>query len=383
MLKEAGNFILHGGDIHFTENPLTAYEVVSGNVLVYVMPIAGGKPGRRYLLYKAFPGEVLPSFAIDKRFNEELGEELDWRFGLVALDTAEVKPLPFECDEDLCREFARKAKLVFGEFISFEESVTEKYRLNEVTELRNLYATEQEQESAYRGGLQIIADFFKKRRKKTTPNPTGTRLYDALAHLCAARGMEIASLEDIQSSTGRNFSVEDVARVSRFPVREIVLAGKWYRSDAGAILAFTLEGKKAVSCVPISPSRYEAWDPDSGASIIINDEYAQNLEPKAYMVYRPLPARPVGLKALIQFTFRDIYVSDVIWLLVLSLISVLVALLIPWMSGRLYDTFIPLGNVSTLMQVSWVLLASMASISLKTLPPSAACPPRNTPCSTR
>lgn len=360
MQKDAGNFILHGGEIHFTENPLTAYEVVSGNVLVYVMPIIGGKPDRRYLLYKAAPGEILPSFSIDKRFNAELGEALDWRFGLVALDTAEVKSLPFECDEDLCRAFAGKAKIMSGDFLSFEECITEKYRLNEVTELRNLYATEKEQEAAYQGGLQIIADFFKKPVKQAVPKPTGNRLYDALAYLCAARSMEIASLEDIQSSAGRSFSIEDVARVSRFPVREIVLTGKWYKMDTGALIAFTQEGKKAVTCLPVSPSRYKAWDPESGESTVIQAEFAQNLAPKAYMIYRPLPARPMGLQALVRFALKDIYHSDIIRLLALSLISIMIALLIPWMSSRLYDTFIPLGNASALMQVSWVLISGMA-----------------------
>lgn len=359
MLKDAGNFILHGGAIHLTENPLTAYEVVSGQVLVYVMPIINDKPGRRYLLYKASPGEILPSFAIDKRFNAELGEVWDWRFGLVALDTAEIKALPCACDEDLCREFVRRAKMLSGEFLSFEECVTEQYRLNEVTELRNLYVTEQEQAAAYQGGLQMIANFFKKAARKPLPHPTGHRLYDALAYLCAVRGMAIATLEDIQSSAGPDFTIEDVARVSRFPVREIILTGPWYKQDTGSLIAFTQEGKKAVTCWPVSPSKYKIWDPETGVTRILDAGYARTLAPQAYMIYRPLPARSVGLRDLIRFIFKDIYTGDVVRLIALSLVSILVALLIPWMSSRLYDTFIPLGNTATLLQVSWVLISAM------------------------
>lgn len=358
MEKQAANLKLQGGMIHLTGVGEQAFRVLSGHVLVYILPIQEGKAGRRYLLHEAVEGESIPGFCEEAPFSFEQPELCLWQFGLVALDKAELVQLD-ECTEDCVDAFAKAAALSQYEALGFTEAVLEEYQLNITTELRNIYTATMEQETTYAKGLGLILDFFRRGEKKEQRENTGNALYDAVSYICDKKDIPLASFDVVRASSGRRFTLHDVARLSHFTIRGILLSEKWYKQDSGPILAFTENGKNPIACIPKGPSKYIAYDPAKGTSRVVSAAYAAALSPKAFMFYRPLPNRKIKPKDLFRFGLKDLYARDVVTMLALLFVGTLIGLLIPYMNEQLYDSFIPMGNETGLVQVCWVVLSCM------------------------
>lgn len=199
-------------------------------------------------------------------------------------------------------------------------------------------------------------DYFKEKENRVI-SQSGNRIYDGVAYLCNKSDIQIASLDKIQDSCGRRFTVADIARISHFIVREVVLEPKWYKRDSGPILAYRKDGHQPIACVPISPKKYMAYDAQRQTSCIIDEEYAQQLEVKADMLYRPFPNKELKAKDLFFFGMKNVYKSDIVRFILLALLGTLIGLLIPFINEQLYDKFIPMGNKTGLVQISCVILA--------------------------
>lgn len=346
---------LHGGQMHITKENTAVYSVIQGRVLVYLFPCTEGKNGRKLMLYEAGEEELLPSLCAD---HELLGS---WRIGFVALEQAvieQVSASTHQINADAVREeFAKKAGVYQPDAGDFAEQLIEAYNINIIKEEGYIYATAREQEHTYEQGLQISYDLFRRGGNKRVTPESGNRIYDAVAYLCDHLEISIVSFDKLVESCGRRFRVEDIAHVSHFSIREIVLDENWYRRDCGALLAFTEEQNHPVVCIPISPGKYTAYDAVSKKRCVVNEKYAAALKPKGYVFYRPFPNKPMKLKDLFSFGMKGVYKSDLVRLVVYSLLGTLIGLLMPMMNEQLYDRFIPMGNSAGLVQLCGVILS--------------------------
>ena len=289
---------LSGGALHLTEQPDAVYRVESGSALVYLIPIKeNGRPGRRMLIYEAKQGEIIPAFCCDAPSGlQQSDENCPWRFGFTALDKTEIVLLDQKADEQLQKDFLSRANLRGWKFLDYEECVLETYWLNIARELRNIYKTGEEQEASYRRGLHIIYNMFRKKGERAaTAEPTGNVLYDAVRTLCEHMNISAASLEDVQTSCGKKFSVNDIARVSHFTCRDVVLDEGWFRRDSGPLLVFVGKNNLPMACVPKGPSKYMLIDPADGSYQKVDEKLAAEINPQAYMFYRPLPNKKLGV----------------------------------------------------------------------------------------
>ena len=343
--------ILEGGNIHLTQDASQSFLVEQGRLLVYLLPYEQNRIGRRILLYEAAPGERVPSLCYS---HPDIGE---WRFALIALDKAILRVEDGGSDSRLKMDFSRRAGLPVTDAEEFEEQAVEKYQLNLIKEEGYIYATSQEQEATYLRGLQVIYNLFDRRKRPAKTPVSGHRVYDAAAVLCDYMGIHIASFDSVRESGGRRFTVKDIARLSHFTCREVILDDGWYKRDSGPILAYTEEGHIPVPCIPRGPSKYEALDPQTGEMVTITRKYAQNLSVQGMMFYRPFPTRSLKLKDLFQFGMRGVYKRDLVTMLLLTLAGTLIGLLVPMMNEKMYDSFIPMGDASGLMQICGVILA--------------------------
>lgn len=346
---------LHGGQMHITKENTAVYSVIQGRVLVYLFPCTEGKNGRKPMLYEAGEEELLPSLCAD---HELLGS---WRIGFVALEQAvieQVSASTHQINADAVREeFAKKAGVYQPDAGDFAEQLIEAYNINIIKEEGYIYATAREQEHTYEQGLQISYDLFRRGGNKRVTPESGNRIYDAVAYLCDHLEISIVSFDKLVESCGRRFRVEDIAHVSHFSIREIVLDENWYRRDCGALLAYTEEQNHPVVCIPISPGKYTAYDAVSKKWCVVNEKYAAALKPKGYVFYRPFPNKPMKLKDLFSFGMKGVYKSDLVRLVVYSLLGTLIGLLMPMMNEQLYDRFIPMGNSAGLVQLCGVILS--------------------------
>ena len=345
-----------GGDIHYTPASDLVYTVEKGPVLVYLVPMKDSTPGRRLLLCELNEGEQCPGFYSD---TELLGK---WQLGVMAVDKAELSVRKGDTGR-LCMEFARRIELRIFDPEEFEEELIERYNLSTFREEVLITATAQEQEESKERSLRLILSMFPKRDKTGdfTP-PSGNNLYDATAWLCRKEKISIATFDRIKDCCGRRFTIEDIARVSHFIIREVVLEGDWYRHDCGALLVFREKDETPMACAPRTPYSYDIYDPKTDKAVKLDKKTARNLKPKAYMFYRPFPEKPIKPKDLFLFAFQKVYKSDLVRLFLLALLGTLVGLLVPIMNEQAYDKFIPMGSASALVQLGAVLLACSAKM---------------------
>ena len=352
---------LKGGDVHYTTEDRAVYSVVKGPVLVYLIPFRNGTEGRRLLLGRFEEGERLPGFHHE---SEIFGE---WEFGLVAMDIAGLLLEDGQADDELLMRFADRIGLELPDVRAFDDFVIERYELVAVKERGYIFAARRERSRTKRRTLGMISDYFDKERseaRKAGFAETGKPLYDAAAYICAHEKIDIAAVERIEEACGRRFDIKDIARVSHFVVREIVLEEEWQNKDSGSVLAFRSGDKSPVACVPKGPGKHIIYDPETGRAGSMGSSDAAELEGKGYMFYRPFPEKSLTKMDLLRFGMQKVYRGDLARLFGLALLGTLIGLLVPYMNEQAYDRFIPLGNAPGLMQIGAVLLAcSLGNIS--------------------
>jgi len=342
---------LQGGKLHLTEKD-NVYKVTGGHVLVYLVPIIDSKPGRRLFLRECCENELIPGF----EYNSVYGLS---HIGLMALDKAEIEAEKTEITDELKLSFADRISLPLFDASDFEEQMIEKYNLNLAKEEGFIYATANEQENIYQKGLEIIYSLFRKRQfknKQITPE-SGNRLYDTVAYLCDYQGIPVVSFTKLKENCGRRFTLNDITRMSHFITREVVLEENWYKKDAGPFMVYLNDSKKPLVCIPKSHNLYVAYDVTDNTARVVDAEFAQQINPKALMFYRPFPHKVMKAKDLFLFGLKSVYTADIIRFVVLALVGTLIGLLLPYMNEQLYDRFIPMGNSRGLVELCGVILA--------------------------
>lgn len=346
---------LHGNQRVITETPGKAYRILSGNLLVFILPLKEEKEGRRWLFCELKQGDTVPTLFYEA---EDINGMLcKWVFSLTALDSCELEVV--EDSEEIRRKFARKAKRKDYVHIGFEESIIESYRLESVREQRNIFAAGEERKAIFSRGLETIYRVFHSGKVMwwQLHEPTGDVLYDACARLCDWQGIKPISLESLRSNCGRRYTVKDLARVSGFICRDIQLEKNWFRQDAGPLLAFRSKNRQPVVCFPKKIGQYQMWDPKTGHLEMVTEDVAAELDTGAMMFYRSFPHEKITLKKLLLFGVHDIYWRDLISILLFTLVGTLVGLLTPYLNEKMLDLYIPLGDISGLRGVCAVVLA--------------------------
>ena len=353
--------ILKGGSVHYTNKNRAVYNVVKGLVLVYLIPLENGEEGRRLLIGEFGEGSRILGF---RHRSEMLG---DWVFGLVAMDIAGLIEEDGEADEALLLSFAKAAGIRATSAADFDSEVVEKYETVAVKEKGYIYAARREKERTKEKTLVSIHDYFDKNKSSAAEagfQPSGKALYDAAAFLCAKEKISVASLDKITEASGRRYTVYDIARVSHFVIREIVLEKDWYRDDVGSVLAFREEDDAPVACISKGPHKHLIYDPKAGRVQVLDKETAAGIKAKAYMFYRPFPEKALTKWDIFRFGMQKVYPGDIVTLFGLALLGTLVGLLIPYLNEQAFDKFIPVGNAPGLIQIGAVLLAcSLGNIS--------------------
>ena len=118
-----GYTFLKSGQKYITENNMDAIHIVSGFVLVYMVPLRNKKPGRRALMCKVESGHTIPGFTFKD------GKHRNWRFMLVAQDNTQISVIPGGCTKPLQRHFAKLCDVVNFEKEGFEQGFVDRYEM--------------------------------------------------------------------------------------------------------------------------------------------------------------------------------------------------------------------------------------------------------------
>lgn len=333
-----------------TESSAGAYRVQSGTILVYIVPVSNGSPGRRIRIYEASEGEVIPGFFCEDR------DRGQWAFCLTALEQAQVMYIPDGGSRLLKERFAAKANLLNYKTEGYEGSIIDQYGINLVKEDSFILRSQKQRAEDAASTDQLIREAFE---KETAPSSgTDNLLYDALAVICRQMHVRLISYKKLTEYAGEEFTVSDVSRLSRFACREVVLDHNWYHQDAGPLLVYDLQGMP-MACLPKGTGSYILYDPRTGKKEPMTDRRAAEIFRRAVMIYRPLPEHSLTRSDLIRFCLQTVRIPDVILLVFLTLVTAAIGLLLPYLNQQIYDSYIPLGASSVIFQAGSLLASFM------------------------
>lgn len=319
-----------------------AYQVVSGSLRVYLVRVQQGRYGKRSFLLDAAEGTVFPGYKWqDQRYQ-------NWQFLVCPNGPVELAVIPGGSTRVLQKRFCEQAGMTWLPDDGFAYTVLNHVQMIQAGQRVTILA-DSKNEAKYNAELsEKILEVFSKNKKGDIQSLAGQKgtLYHAVAALCATQNIPIAPLEKIRKAVGAHIRIEDIASISNFAIREVVLEEGWEQCDSGPLLAFTESGKQPVACIPEGTNHYVAYNAEEGTVEPVTKKLAAKLEVKAWALYRPLPSNPLHRRDILRFAAKSVRKADLLRLCFYSMITALVGLMLPVLNRAIYDTYIPRGSFS-------------------------------------
>lgn len=197
--------------------------------------------------------------------------------------------------------------------------------------------------------------------KKSAASQDDNPLIAAVIKVAEAMGIvvKIPPLRKLNSG-GDQFKM--IADESGFRIRQVELKADWYKNDNGPMLAFTMTGEP-VALIPKSPTRYRCFRADG-----VSREVDGQLEfDRAYVFYPPLPKEPVSFLDMIKLGLKLFRRRDLVWTLVLAVMTALLSLLPAMAMQETFNVWIPQNQSVTILVVGFILVAVAISRGLFTM----------------
>lgn len=322
-----------------TENMNDAYRVVQGGVIVYLVPVKKGSIERRKRIAELNKGDIFPSYAYRN-------EAFDvWKFLVVPKSgEAELELLENGSTKPLKRNFIHKCGIPKLEEEGFEHCLEEFY-LGQSLKDEGFIVHSEIAKKVVSG--QTAATIISIAESAEEAPVQGSNTYRVIAQGCKAAGIEVASEARILSCCGAKMAVPDVARISNFTCREVVLEQKWYRQECGVLLG-TLDDA-LVALYRKKGKSYVLYDGEK--EVPITAEIAEKISPKAHSIGRALPRTRLTGKDLLRFCKKSIPKKSIVALALLGLAGTLIGILLPTLNQKIYDEYIALGDFGMVIQL--------------------------------
>jgi NHLM bacteriocin system ABC transporter ATP-binding protein len=280
-----------------------------------------------------------------------LRRDPDWS-SLEAFHDAVLQCVIWNTDESVRAERARLR----------QKSAIERRAMQQaVARLASVLAPTAEAELARRGGM---------RHERAEPLVEACRL--VVTPLGISPGSAaVDSVSLIRSAD----AVQEIARAWRIRMRKVVLREGWWRRDHGPILGFvdgpSADQRRPVALLPVAPHRYELVDPAEGTRTPVTAPVAASLAFFGYCCYRPLRARALSVRRLLQFGLKGCG-RELVAVALTSVLGGLMMLATPIATGLIFDAVIPGSHRDQLFQLAGALLVAAIGMMMFQLTRSLA-----------
>ena len=188
----------------------------------------------------------------------------------------------------------------------------------------------------------------------------------ALRQVLEALGVTDYELEDDDLLSPEE-QLTGILRPRGIMMRDIRLAGQWWRECVGPLLGKTKDGR----LVALTPTRtglgYQFRDQDGSIRKVGRHEMAGLLKPTAISFTKALPQKPLTLKDLIKFTWGVVSGPNLVLLIVCTLVVALLGMFTPMANKLIFDTVIPTGDAGDLLPITGLLIGATIGTLLMTL----------------
>lgn len=348
-MPDHNSIFLSGPDVFYPQQKMDAYRVEEGQVFVYIVPMEKGQPGRRILLCEAGAGRVIPALVYRDQ------DYKSWRFALVAKgEHATLVPMPNKVTSALHRNFLAKAQLMTYAQEGFEGSLTEFYKREDVKDKAYIEKAQNAAPKATAAAYSVVQAAFE---DQVHLENGGNDVYHCLQFLCGKMGISLVEPEELTERCGKDPTVAQIAAVSHFICRQVVLEEKWYTMDCGGFVG-QIEGK-TVACLPMKYGRYYIFYPEDNRTELLSEEVANTINPRVWSIGRTLPLKKLTRRDVFSFCKKSLHRQDMIPVVLLAVVTALIGFLLPTLNKMIYDDYIPLGEKGALAQICLVMLSFM------------------------
>ncbi|MEH1944902.1 MAG: NHLP bacteriocin export ABC transporter permease/ATPase subunit [Nostoc sp.] len=365
------------------DNPQLVWQIQSGAIALFAIPIEQGIEGVRRYLFSVNPGEVL--FGISGNNHKFLAISVE--------DTALLQLTVQECEQWIqgkdeaeiffnlvhwekkirsCVGDTSSTELVFSQTEKLDSWNTVQVILEQIhDEFCQTLTQIEEKESAIKwtqfqarkqlnyqlkvSALGNLASVLKPKQAELIQE--GTPLLIAAGAVGRALGIKIQPPLRSENMNRIQEPLEAIARASRIRIRRVLLNDRWWQKDSGPLLAYTHQDNHPVAVLPAGVGKYEIFDPQKHTRIPVNTDTAQQLAPFAYVFYRSLPDRDLTAIGLIVFAFRG-QIRELAIIFLTGSVGALLGMLTPLATAILIDSVIPDADRGLLVQIGLGLIAA-------------------------
>ncbi|NTW55871.1 MAG: NHLP bacteriocin export ABC transporter permease/ATPase subunit [Chlorobiaceae bacterium] len=153
-----------------------------------------------------------------------------------------------------------------------------------------------------------------------------------------------------------------ICRFSGIRARRVSFSrgGRWWLHENGPLLAF--RGKK-MNPVALLPGKkgYRLIDPQTHENLEVDELLQEELDHEnAWMFYRPFPERVLHFRDIVRYGISGSR-SDLAIMLLFGFAGASIGLLVPILTGILFDTIIPRSSSGQLLQLGTILAAGITA----------------------
>ncbi|NTV98275.1 MAG: NHLP bacteriocin export ABC transporter permease/ATPase subunit, partial [Chlorobiaceae bacterium] len=218
------------------------------------------------------------------------------------------------------------------------------------------------QDERYRKALEGLAEIL----QKESVSPASTVL-DPLLAACILVGNAshiVIRKPPSENSLSHEDHLQSICRYSGIRIRKVNIgkSDSWWLHENGPILAFRGKSGNPVALIE-KRNGYRMIDPQTKDDLALDEKLIEDLDHEnAWVFYRPFPQRILHLRDIVRYGISGSR-ADLVVILLFSLLGATVGLLVPILTGILFDTVIPRSSGEQLLQLAMILGASAIAAS--------------------
>jgi ATP-binding cassette subfamily C protein len=166
--------------------------------------------------------------------------------------------------------------------------------------------------------------------------------------------------------------VQRAARRFRLRLRPVTLQGEWWKQDGGPLLAFLEDGQEPVALLPGASGRYRLYRAGARGGVPVDRQLARRLISFAYCLYAPFGSDRVDTRQILRFGLRRFGRRDLVATLLAGLAGGILGLVVPLLTGLLFDRIVPARQGNQLVWVAAMLVVTSIASFVFQLTRSAA-----------
>lgn len=157
-----------------------------------------------------------------------------------------------------------------------------------------------------------------------------------------------------------NQCLEFLLRPSGIMRRSIKLTDNWYKDSIGPLLAQTVDGD-TIALLPKGFSGYQYFDYKKNKKVKITKKNKDFISPEAICFYYPLPLKELTIKDLIKYMIKNISMSDILTITIITLAISAIGLLSPMINNIIFSQIIPSRQTSLIIPITCSLIGFILS----------------------